>query len=64
MIQGLTMKISEIMESATTSAGSIAPVIQPIGVISRNGSNLLGGKYTTASTPNTPKEYKRKKRAR
>ncbi len=58
------MKIQEIFETASTVAGAIAPVAQPMGMISRSGSSLLGGKYTTAQTPNTPPEYKRKKRAR
>jgi hypothetical protein len=54
------------MESSagTTTAGAVAPVVQPMGMVSRNGNNLLSGKYTTELTPNTPKEYKRKKRAR
>ena len=55
------------MESASagaTSAGGVAPVSASLGVITRNGGNLLSGKYTTDPTPNTPKEYKRKKRAR
>jgi hypothetical protein len=60
------MRIHEIMESSagTTTAGAVAPVVQPMGMVSRNGNNLLSGKYTTELTPNTPKEYKRKKRAR
>jgi hypothetical protein len=58
------MKIREIFETASTTAGAIAAVAQPMGMISRSGGSLLGGKYTTAQTPNTPQEYKRKKRAR
>ena len=61
------MRMREIMETASvgaTSAGSVAPVAAPMGVITRNGGNLLSGKYTTDPTPNTPKEYKRKKSAR
>jgi hypothetical protein len=58
------MKMREIMETVSTVAGSIAPVVQPMGMLSRNGGNLLSGKYSTDPTPNTPKEYKRKKRAR
>ena len=61
------MKMREVMESASagaTSAGGVAPVSASLGVITRNGGNLLSGKYTTDPTPNTPKEYKRKKRAR
>jgi hypothetical protein len=61
------MRAHEIMETASvgaSSAGSVATVSMPMGTISRNGGNLLSGKYTKDLTPNTPKEYKRKKRAR
>ena len=58
------MKIREIFETATTTAGAVATVAQPLGMMSRAGSSLLSGKYTTAQTPNAPQEYKRKKRAR
>ena len=63
------MRASEIVENASagaSSAGGIAPVAMPMGVVSRSGGSLLTGKYTTASdpTPNTPKEYKRNKNAR
>jgi hypothetical protein len=57
------------MENASTgasTAGGIAPVSMPLGMLSRSGGSLLTGKYTTGSdpTPNTPKEYKRNKHAR
>ena len=60
------MRMKEIMENASvggTSAGSIAPVSQPLGMVSRSGGSMLSGKYVTGSdpTPNTPKEYKRNK---
>jgi hypothetical protein len=63
------MRWYEIAESASagaSSAGGIAPVSMPMGVVSRSGGSLLTGKYTTGSdpTPNTPKEYKRNKNAR
>ena len=51
-----------IMES--TTAGSMATVSMPMGIVSRSGGGLLSGKYTTDPTPNTPKEYKRNKHAR
>ena len=62
------MQIREIVESASagaSSAGSIAPVSMPMGMVSRSGGSLLAGKYVTGSdpTPNTPKEYKRNKHA-
>ena len=56
------MRWREIIESASvgaTSAGSVAPVSQPMGIVSRNGANMLAGKYTTDPTPNTPREIKR-----
>ena len=58
------MKMREIMETASagaTGAGSVATVSQPMGMVSRTGGSLLAGKYSTDPTPNTPKEYKRKK---
>ena len=63
------MRWYEIAESASagaSSAGGIAPVAMPMGVLSRSGGSLLTGKYVTGSdpTPNTPKEYKRNKNAR
>jgi hypothetical protein len=63
------MRWYEIAESASagaSSAGGIAPVSMPMGVLSRSGGSLLTGKYTTESdpTPNTPREYKRNKHAR
>jgi hypothetical protein len=65
------MRAHEIMETASggasagaTTAGSMAPAASALGTITRNGGNLLSGKYTTDPTPNTPKEYKRKKSAR
>jgi hypothetical protein len=59
------MRAREITESASvgaTAAGSIAPMAQALETQSRAGG-LLAGKYTTAATPNTPAEYKRKTRA-
>ena len=61
------MKMREIMDTASagaTGAGSVATVAAPMGMITRNGGNLLSGKYSTDPTPNTPKKYKRKKSAR
>lgn len=56
------MRWREIVESlGATTAGSVAVVAQPMGMVSRNGANLMAGKYTTDSTPNTPKELKRYK---
>jgi hypothetical protein len=54
------MRWHEIVESTgATTAGSVAVVAQPMSMISRNGTNMLSGKYTTDPTPNTPQEIKR-----
>jgi hypothetical protein len=56
------MRWREIVESASvgaTCAGGMAVAEQPMGMISRNGTNMLSGKYTTDPTPNTPQEIKR-----
>ena len=61
------MRAYEIMEDASagsTSTGVMAVVEQPLGMLSRNAGSLLGGKYTTDTSPNTPEEYKRKNHAR
>jgi len=61
------MRAREILENvsaATSSAGSIATIAQPLGMIARSGGSMLSGKYTTDLTPNTPQEYKRNKNAR
>lgn len=58
------MRWREIAESASagaTCSGSMSVAEQPMGMISRTGSNLLLGKYTTDPTPNTPGESKRLK---
>lgn len=58
------MRWSEIVESmGATTSGSVAVVAQPMGMVSRNGANLMSGKYTTDPTPNTPRGYKRNKNA-
>lgn len=61
------MRAREILENAsaaTSSAGSIATVAQPLGLVTRSGGSMLTGKYTTDPTPNTPREYKRNRNAR
>ena len=58
------MRAHEIMEDASggsSGAGSVAVVVQPMGMQTRSGGSMLSGKYTTDPTPNTPKEYKRNK---
>jgi len=58
------MRWREIVESASvgaTSAGSVAVVAQPMGMVSRMGDRMFTGKYTTDPTPNTPREFKRLK---
>jgi len=61
------MKIREIMENASggaTASGGIASVSMPMGMTSRNGGNMLTGKYVTSSdpTPNTPSWIKKLKK--
>ena len=61
------MRAHEIMEDASggsTGSGSVAVVVQPMGMQTRQGGSMLSGKYTTDLTPNTPKEYKRNKQPR
>jgi len=61
------MRAREILENssaATSSAGSIATIAQPLGMVARSGGSMLSGKYTRDLTPNTPQEYKRNKNAR
>jgi hypothetical protein len=59
-------ELVKLSEDGGTVSGSIATVAMPIGgMISRNGDSFFSGaKYTNDSTPNTPdsyKQYKRKK---
>jgi hypothetical protein len=61
------MRMHEIMETASAGAscaGGVAPVAMPMGMVARNGGNMLTGKYTTKSnpTPNTPDWMKRLKK--
>lgn len=55
--------VTEDASGGSTSAGSIAPVAAPMGMIARTGGSFFSGKYTTDNaTPNTPAEYKKYKR--
>ena len=59
------MRAREILENvaaATSSAGSIATVSQPMGMVTRSGGSMLSGKYTTDLTPNTPDWMKKLKK--
>ena len=59
------MRAREILENvsaATSSAGSIATVSQPLGMVARSGGSMLSGKYTTDLTPNTPDWMKKLKK--
>ena len=60
------MKAHEIMEDASggsSGSGSVAVVVQPMGMQTRSGGSMLSGKYTTDPTPNTPKSYKKNKQS-
>ena len=59
------MRAREILENvaaSTSSAGSIATVAQPLGMVARSGGSILSGKYTTDLTPNTPDWMKKLKK--
>ena len=59
------MRAREILENVSagaTSAGSVATVSQPLGMVARSGSSMLSGKYTTDLTPNTPDWMKKLKK--
>ena len=54
--------ILENASAASTTAGSIAPVAQPLGgTITRNSGTFFSGKYSNSATPNTPAWMKRLK---
>ena len=59
-------EIVKLSEEGGTVSGAVAPVVMPLGgMISRNGGNFFtGAKYSTDSTPNTPESYKQYKRKR
>ena len=59
-------EIVKLTEEGGTVSGAIAPVVMPLGgMISRNGGNFFtGAKYSDDSTPNTPESYKQYKRKR
>ena len=59
------MRAREILENVSagaTSAGSVATVSQPLGMVARSGGSMLSGKYTTDLTPNTPDWMKKLKK--
>jgi hypothetical protein len=63
------MRLSEFVDLTeeasvcSTTAGSIAPVSMPIGgMIARNAGSFFAGVHTSDSTPNTPKNIKKKSR--
>jgi len=59
------MRAHEIFENAaasTSSSGSIATITQPLGMVTRSGASMFGGKYTTDLTPNTPDWMKKLKK--
>ena len=56
----------KLTEDGGTVSGAIAPVVMTTGgMISRNGDSFFSGaKYSHDSTPNTPESYKQYKRKR
>ena len=60
------MKIREIMEDASSGSsgtGSVAVVVQPMGMQTRSGGSFFSGIRSTDLTPNTPKSYKKNKQS-
>jgi len=53
-----------LTEEGGTVSGAVATVVMPVGnMISRNGGDFFSGaKYSNDSTPNTPESYKQYKR--
>jgi hypothetical protein len=61
------MKLHEIMEDASagsSSTGSMAVLVQPMGIQTRQGGSFFSGVRSTDLTPNTPKSYKKNKQPR
>ena len=59
--------VTEMANVASTTAGSIAPVAQPLGgVVTRNGGSFFSGKYSNSADPypNTPAYMKKGKKSR
>jgi len=59
--------ITEMASVASTTAGSIAPVAQPLGgMIRRNAGTFFSGKYSNSADPypNTPAYMKKGKQRR
>ena len=56
--------IRENASTAASSAGGIATIATPMGMVARSGGSLFAGKYSNDPAPNTPAEYKRKAHAR
>ena len=52
-----------VVENASvgaTSSGSVATVVAPMGMQTRNGGSFFSGKYTNDPFPNTPKRMRKK----
>jgi hypothetical protein len=60
------MRAHEIMEdvsSGGSGTGSVAVVVQPMGMQTRQGGSFFSGIRSTDLTPNTPKAYKKNKQS-
>jgi hypothetical protein len=55
------MKVHEIMEDGSSGTGSVAVVVRPMGMQTRQGGSFFSGIRSTDLTPNTPKSYKKNK---
>lgn len=61
------MTLNELFENSTTTSAMMAPVVQPLGLISRISRNKQPAKYANTSMPNMlgiEPQTPRKKRAK
>ena len=60
------MRAQEFIKENASVGGtsSIATVVAPMGMVTRNGGSFFSGKYTTDATPNTPSYMKKGKKRR
>ena len=52
--------VVENASAGATSSGSVATVVAPMGMQTRNGGSFFSGKYTNDPFPNTPKRMRKK----
>lgn len=57
------MTLNELFENISTTSAAVAPVVKPMGIVSRMGGNLLSGKYAMKNAAPVVAAKPRKKRA-